>query len=438
MLGNLLDPANPFVTSSTCTGTLATGASCEIKATRTVLTTDPDPLKNTVTVHYNPSGFPNDVTDSDDHSVNLFQPSVSVDKTGDTLSKVGDAVNYTITVTNTSSSDSPNLVSGTIVDTLLGNLLNPANPFVTSSDCAATLATTAGVDSCTIHATRTVLAGDPDPLPNTVTVHYNPSGFPNDVTDSDDHSVNLFQPSVSVDKTGDTLSKVGDAVNYTITVTNTSSSDSPNLVSGTIVDTLLGNLLNPANPFVTSSDCAATLATTAGVDSCTIHATRTVLAGDPDPLPNTVTVHYNPSGFPNDVTDSDDHSVNLFTPSVAVTKQCSPASVTVGQTVTFTCSILNTSSSDAPNLILDSVTDVRNPGNVVTNLTATATANGCGSLAPAASCSFTYTATATTVGTLTNTVTAHYHPLGFPNDITDDGTCSVQVTGGEGCTPGVW
>ena len=40
------------------------------------------------------------------------------------------------------------------------------------------------------------------------------------------------------------------------------------------------------------------------------------------------------------------------------------------------------------------------------------------------------------VGTLTNTVTAHFHPLGFPNDIFDDGTCSVAVTGGEGCTPG--
>jgi Domain of unknown function DUF11 len=153
-------------------------------------------------------------------------------------------------------------------------------------------------------------------------------------------------------------------------------------------------------------------------------------------LPNTVTVHYNPSGFPNDITDSDDHSVNLFQPSVAVAKQCSPASVTVGQTITFTCSIMNTSSGDSPNLILDSVTDVRNPGNVATNLTAAATAAGCGSLAPGASCSFTYTATATTVGTLTNTVTAHYHPAGFTNDITDDGTCSVEVTGGEGCTPG--
>ena len=129
-------------------------------------------------------------------------------KTGDTLSKVGDPVNYTITVTNTSSNDTPNLVNGTITDTLLGNLLDPANPFVTDKTCTATLATTAGVDSCVIHATRTVQAGDADPLPNTVTVHYNPSGFPNDITANDSHSVNLFQPSFTVTKTADELSKL--------------------------------------------------------------------------------------------------------------------------------------------------------------------------------------------------------------------------------------
>ena len=42
-----------------------------------------------------------------------------------------------------------------------------------------------------------------------------------------------------VDKTGGTLSKVGDEVNYTITITNASSADSPNLVKDSIGDTLL-------------------------------------------------------------------------------------------------------------------------------------------------------------------------------------------------------
>ena len=42
-------------------------------------------------------------------------------------------------------------------------------------------------------------AGDPDPLPNTVTVHYHPEAFADsDVQSSDSHEVNLFQPSVTV------------------------------------------------------------------------------------------------------------------------------------------------------------------------------------------------------------------------------------------------
>jgi uncharacterized repeat protein (TIGR01451 family) len=98
-----------------------------------------------------------------------------------------------------------------------------------------------------------VQVGDDDPLGNTVTVLYHPDGFPNDISDSDSHSVNLFQPSVVIDKTGDTLSKVGDAVTYTFTVTNTSSSDSPNLVMDTITDTLLGDLSDAPRRPATSS-----------------------------------------------------------------------------------------------------------------------------------------------------------------------------------------
>jgi hypothetical protein len=41
---------------------------------------------------------------------------------------------------------------------------------------------------------------------------------------------------------------------------------------------------------------------------------------------------------------------------------------------------------------------------------------------------------------LVNTVTVHYNPVGFPNDITDSASDSVviETPGGEGCTPGFW
>ncbi len=86
--------------------------------------------------------------------------------------------------------------------------------------------------------TRVVAAGDPDPLLNTVTAIYGTA--PNTDTATASASTNLFQPSVTLDKSGNvSTAVVGDTVNYTITVNNTSSADSPNCV-GTVVDALLG------------------------------------------------------------------------------------------------------------------------------------------------------------------------------------------------------
>src|SRR5204863_4095154 len=127
--------------------------------------------------------------------------------------------------------------------------------------------------------------------------------------------VDLFQPSVTIDKTADATSKVGDSVNYTIVVTNTSSSDSPNLVCD-VNDTLLGSIATGVN-----------LASGA---SATYHPSRTTLAADPDPLVNTATVTCSPVGFPNILSAHDDASVDLFQPSVAVAKTSDPASATGG------------------------------------------------------------------------------------------------------------
>jgi hypothetical protein len=149
-----------------------------------------------------------------------------------------------------------------------------------------------------------VQAGDSDPLTNTVTATYS-SGASSD-TATANASTNLFQPSVDVTKncTPDPV-EVGGVVTCTIVVTNTSSDDAPNLVNGTIDDTLTGDLLDPANTAVTDSDCTAVLPNPAGPGgTCTIVTERTVLASDPSELCNTVTVNYNPQGFPNNITDT--------------------------------------------------------------------------------------------------------------------------------------
>jgi uncharacterized repeat protein (TIGR01451 family) len=418
VFGDLTDGTNAVITGSTCGDSLAPDASCTIDITYTVQEGDPDPLENTVTVVYDIASTldGDEVTDSDDHSVDLFQPDISVDKTGDSLSKVGDDVSYTVTITNDSSSDSPDLVFDLIDDSLVGDLTDSNN--YDSSTCGASIAWD---ESCVITYTYTVQEGDPDPLINTVTVESHPDGFPNDIDDSDDHSVDLFQPSVAIDKTGDELSKVGDDVNYTITVTNTSSSDSPNLTCD-ITDALLG---------IDEMDVSI-----APGANHVINDSRTVEAGDPDPLVNTASVTCTVDGFTNVLGPlTDDHSTNLFQPDIEVVKT-GPASATVGDTVTYDFTINNLSSSDSPNLILDSVTDT-----VLGDLTTTATAAGCDTLGDGGTCNFTfdYTILGTDPNPLVNVVTVHYHPDGFPNDITDDDDHSLEIIpAGEGCTPGWW
>jgi uncharacterized repeat protein (TIGR01451 family) len=114
-------------------------------------------------------------------------PSIKVEKSGDELSKVGDTVTYDFTITN--DGDIP-LNLNEVSDTLLGDLADEA---------PATCDTLAPGASCTFSATRTVLASDPDPLGNTVTVRYTgtlPSGSTT-VSDTDTHETNLFQPSVT-------------------------------------------------------------------------------------------------------------------------------------------------------------------------------------------------------------------------------------------------
>jgi uncharacterized repeat protein (TIGR01451 family) len=207
---------------------------------------------------------------------------ISVVKTADALSKVGDPVAYTVTVTN----NGDGVVNRTsVIDSLAGDL---------TASFPATLAPGA---SFTHSYNRTVAAGDPDPLVNTVTAIYS-SGATSD-TATASATTNLFQPSVTLVKTGNvSTGVVGDVVNYTITATNTSSADAPNCV-GAVVDSLLGinqavNLASGANVVITAS--------------------RAIAASDPNPLVNTATLTCSPVGFPNVLTASDTHSVAIETP----------------------------------------------------------------------------------------------------------------------------
>jgi hypothetical protein len=262
---------------------------------------DADPLENTVDVVYDAASTldGDEVTDSDDHEVNLFQPSIVVDKECTDLSKIGDEVECTVMLDNDSSDDSPDLIIESISDTVQGDLTVEAN--YDSSDCGASLA--AG-DSCEIAYSYLVPGDASDPHVNTVTVETHPDGFPNDVDGTDSDSVNLFQPSIEVVKTGPTVAATGDTVSYEFTITNTSSDDSPDLLLDSVGDTVIGDITTEA-----AAGGCSTLPTPGG--SCNFTADYTIPAGDPSPLVNVVTVHYHPEDFPNDISDDDDHSLDI-------------------------------------------------------------------------------------------------------------------------------
>jgi uncharacterized repeat protein (TIGR01451 family) len=268
------------------TVTLASGASDTTTKSYTFQQGDPDPYTNTASVSCNVTGFSNVLTASDGESVNLFYPAIAANKTGDTLSKVGDGVDYVIPLSNNSSADTP-AMSCTANDSLLGPIFSGVLP----------------LGDKVINVSRTVQAGDPDPLLNTVTLTCSPAGFSNVLTASEGHSTNLFTPGVEVIKTGPATSTKGATIIYGFTINNLSTSDSPNLILDSVTDSVIGDL--------TAAATAAGCGSLAAGGSCSFTAPYTVLAGDPNPLVNIVTVHYHPANFPNDITDFDTHSVSF-------------------------------------------------------------------------------------------------------------------------------
>lgn len=393
-------------------GSLLVDEICVFNYSYTVLADDPDSLVNVVSVTATSGSDGSGMSASDDGTatVNLFQPSIEVTKVADVATAlVGDTVTYTVRITNTSSADSPDLDLTVIDDSLEGDLL---------AECPDLLAAGA---YCEFIYTHVVTTDDADPLVNTVSVESNPVGFPNNIDDTATATVDVLMPSVDVEKEGPDLSKATDPALYTVTITN----DGDTVIYiDSIDDTLQGDLTDAAN--VDSSDCGASLAIGAW---CEITYTYIVGEDDLDPLENTVTVVANTAAdFTGvEVDDTDMFSVELFQPDIEVTKVGDVTEAAVGDDVTYTVTIENTSSADSPDLAFDLISD-----SLQGDLTDAANydSSACdATLAAGDSCTIVYTRTIleTDASPLVNTVSVESHPEGFPNDIDDSDEFSVVI-----------
>jgi hypothetical protein len=383
----------------------ASGTGIVIDVAYTVKEGDPDPLVNTATAICNPLGFPNVYTAASEFTVELFQPSVKIEKFGDALSKAGDDVTYRFKVTNTSSPDSPNLMLDSFSDDVLLDLMPNALP--AGCDNLAPGAT------CEFEISWTVPFGMPDPIINVVTVHYHPVGYPNDISASARHELNLFQPSILFSKRADTaLSKVGHDVNYELVLQNTSSDDAPPLEC-TVIDPLL--------------DLDRSFTLVSGGTDTTIVA-RTILEGDPDPLVNTAAARCSPLGFPNVLTATDQWRVNLFQPGLRVAKT-GPQYTKQGDTATYQVMIENIGSADSPDLILTGIADTL-VGSLMSIVGPASTCEAMGfRLASGASCTiqYDYLVTDGSGAALTNTVQVQSRPDGFTNSIDGEASTVAQL-----------
>jgi uncharacterized repeat protein (TIGR01451 family) len=353
------------------------------------------------------------------------------------LSKVGDSFTYPLTVTNTGASP---LFIQSVTDTLLGNIVvnhtlqQPGaagvNQFVTAIDAGTynfsqPLAPGA---SLTILVSRTVQAGDSDPTVSTVSYIGTDdlAGTQDQITASATNTVNLFQPSATLTLSASPGSAVvGTPITYTYMVTNTSSSDSPNLVldlsnpNDSFIDTLLGNIEADAIAAMPLHPSAGVGSVAPG-GSFSFTETRTLLATDPEPLTNSAegifTLAQNLGTFTNRIhAPSQVATVNIVDANVSIAPDAVNA---VGQPHTFTVTVNQLLNGGSPTpaagaTVTVTLTDSNGAVDVPAgSLTGTTDVNG----------HFFVTFTSQTAGIVTGHATATLTVNGVPLTRATDGT----------------
>ncbi len=261
------------------------------------------------------SDFFGSVTDDDDASVDVIAPAVEIVKTADPSAVIaGGEVTYTFVVTNTG--DVP-LFDLTVTDDKLGLI--------------DTIATLDVGESVTLTATTTL-----DVTTTNVATVVGYDELEHEVTDSDDATVPVYNPSISIVKTvsADTVLS-GETVTYTYLVTNTGDI----ALSGVSVDDdILGfiggvPLLEPGQSTTLTKD-AIILADVTNV------GTAVGYYGEIE------------SDFYGSVTDDDDAAVDVIAPLIDVTKVADQEIVDPGGSVTYTYVVTNIGDVDLFNVTL--------------------------------------------------------------------------------------
>ncbi len=310
-------------------GILQLGEVWVYEATYTVLSTDPDPLTNTVTVDGTDRDGDPAPSETDSHDTDIeFAPAWTVVKDGPATAVVGETITYTFTVEH-------DVVAGDGSD---------ISDVVISDDVAGTPTLVSGDDGDGIlesgevwvyEATHTIDATDPDPLTNTVTVDGTDRDGDPVPQATDTHDTDLeFAPVLTVVKDGSTTAVVGATVTYTFTVEHDlTAGDGSDVSNVVIADDVAGT------PTLVSGDDGDGILQAGEV--WVYEATHTIVVTDPDPLVNTVTVDGTDRDGEPIPQATDSHEVDIeFGPAFDVVKD-GPATAVVGESITFTFTVTN-------------------------------------------------------------------------------------------------
>ena len=341
------------------------------------------------TVVANGNGAQVKVTAGDTAKANLTNtytkqvPGLEVTKTLDKVNgadydsgmvKVGDVLTYTITVKNTGNTTLKNIdVSDTLTIAGTASTLSLYESEDCTGDAVTSIASMDPDTSQTLYAKYTVLATDAGKeIINSATAEV-PDG-PNDTPD-DPPKVTVENPALSVIKEVDKGSvKVGDTINYTITVTNTGNVD---LTDVKITDTFTGNGTLNTNTLPEGVQYENGVFTIANlpVDSDLVTINVSYTAVEADAVTGTI-INSAESNLDND--KSDDEVTTTVTeadnPAISITKTASVKglelkegdTVDVGDTITYTLKVENTGNTSFDTV---TVTDTMWTSGKVTQIT---------------------------------------------------------------------
>ena len=326
-------------------GTLANGSSRSINVSRTTVPADCGSIDNLASVMASNEDTATDqYANSDDASIIVSCPDVTVLKTGNGSISAGENAEFTIVVTN--------LGPGEAHSVTLQDELPSGIDWVVGGPAADDCQVTDGTLSCdfgnlAVQATRTIsLTGETDApdcgvVPNTATVAATNEPQAADANNSSSASVTVDCPAMLITKTADDPEvSAGDQIGFVVTVTNNGNGS----VFGLAVDDLL-----PAG-----NGLAWTIDSQSG--GWAISNGHLTWGAGTLPSQNSITVHIvSPTGTAacgnvantasfitgNDGTGSDGATVKVDCPNVTVQKTADASPVVAGTAAAFTITVTN-------------------------------------------------------------------------------------------------